>query len=324
MTVIGAFAFGRSSTTQNALDRAPVFVHLDLDVIDPEFVPRDSSSAGGLAPDKLYDLLEAVSDECEVIGFEVTAFEAPEDELERQDAAGERCTCSSRCSMPCQRGPVSQAEDQAARARRGRQLVARPPLRSLVEDLHERREQAALGGGEEKIERQHAEDKLTARERLALLIDEGTFTELGIHGRPHFSQRAMEGKEAPADGVVTGYGKVDGRLVAVCAYDFTVMAGSMGMTGELKVAACASSRSRSASRSSGCSTPPARASRRRPARCSPARAPLPRGGGDERRGPADRGADGAVRGGHRLHPRPGRLRADGEGPRLDGARRSAT
>jgi len=115
-------------------------------------------------------------------------------------------------------------------------LVARPPLRSLVEDLHERREQARLGGGEERIARQHEQDKLTARERLALLIDEGTFTELGIHGRPHFSQRAMEGKEAPADGVVTGYGKVDGRLVAVAAYDFTVMAGSMGMTGEMKVA----------------------------------------------------------------------------------------
>jgi acetyl-CoA carboxylase carboxyltransferase component len=114
-------------------------------------------------------------------------------------------------------------------------LVARPPLRSLVDDLHERREQARLGGGEERIARQHEQGKLTARERLALLIDEGTFTELGIHGRPHFSQRAMEGKEAPADGVVTGYGKLDGRLVAVAAYDFTVMAGSMGMTGELKV-----------------------------------------------------------------------------------------
>jgi acetyl-CoA carboxylase carboxyltransferase component len=115
------------------------------------------------------------------------------------------------------------------------QLVARPSLRSLVDELHERREQARLGGGEERIARQHEQDKLTARERLALLIDEGTFVELGIHGRPHFSQRAMDGKEAPADGVVTGYGKVDGRLVAVAAYDFTVMAGSMGMTGELKV-----------------------------------------------------------------------------------------
>src|SRR6187455_2939965 len=115
-------------------------------------------------------------------------------------------------------------------------LVARPPLRSLVDDLHERRERARLGGGEERIARQHEQDKLTARERLALLIDEGTFVELGLHARPHFSQRAMEGKEAPADGVVTGYGKVDGRLVAVAAYDFTVMAGSMGMTGEMKMA----------------------------------------------------------------------------------------
>jgi acetyl-CoA carboxylase carboxyltransferase component len=108
-------------------------------------------------------------------------------------------------------------------------------LRPLAEDLRVRREQIKLGGGEEKIAAQHARDKLTARERLALLIDEGTFVELGLHGRPHFSQRAMEGKDAPADGVITGYGKVNGRLTAVAAYDFTVMAGSMGMTGELKV-----------------------------------------------------------------------------------------
>ena len=108
-------------------------------------------------------------------------------------------------------------------------------LRPLVEDLHARREKARLGGGEEKIRKQHEAGKLTARERIALLIDEGTFTELGIHGRPHYSQRAMEGVEAPADGVITGYGKVNGRMVAVAAYDFTVMAGSMGMTGELKV-----------------------------------------------------------------------------------------
>jgi acetyl-CoA carboxylase carboxyltransferase component len=108
-------------------------------------------------------------------------------------------------------------------------------LRPLAEDLRARREEIRLGGGQEKIEAQHAREKLTARERLALLIDEGTFVELGIHGRPHFSQRAMEGKDAPADGVITGYGKVNGRLTAVAAYDFTVMAGSMGMTGELKV-----------------------------------------------------------------------------------------
>jgi len=108
-------------------------------------------------------------------------------------------------------------------------------LRTLAEDLEARRAQIRQGGGAEKVAAQHAADKLAARERIALLIDEGTFVELGIHGRPHFSQRAMEGKEAPADGVITGYGKVDGRLTAVAAYDFTVMAGSMGMTGELKV-----------------------------------------------------------------------------------------
>ncbi|MDQ6804589.1 MAG: acyl-CoA carboxylase subunit beta [Actinomycetota bacterium] len=108
-------------------------------------------------------------------------------------------------------------------------------LRPLAEDLEARRAQIKHGGGAEKIAAQHAAGKLTARERIALLIDDGTFVELGIHGRPHFSQRAMDGKEAPADGVITGYGRVDGRLAAVAAYDFTVMAGSMGMTGELKV-----------------------------------------------------------------------------------------
>src|SRR4051794_33622335 len=130
---------------------------------------------------------------------------------------------------------MSATEERPARAGEG-ELVARPPLRSLVEDLHERRKHARLGGGPERVERQHEQGKLTARERLALLFDGGDFAELGIHGRPHHSQRAMEGKEAPADGVITAYGKVDGRLVAVAAYDFTVMAGSMGMTGELKVA----------------------------------------------------------------------------------------
>ena len=88
-------------------------------------------------------------------------------------------------------------------------------LRPLVEDLAERRAKAKLGGGEERIARQHEQEKLTARERLDLLIDPGTFCEFGLHAQPHFSQAAMAGREAPADGVITGYGKVDGRLVAV-------------------------------------------------------------------------------------------------------------
>src|SRR3954468_20205839 len=109
-------------------------------------------------------------------------------------------------------------------------------LRPLVEELHEQRARLRMGGGQEKIDKQHDAGKLTARERIALLVDDGTFTELGIHGGIHFSVRGLEDKEAPADGVITGYGKIEGRLAAVCAYDFTVMAGSMGMTGEQKVA----------------------------------------------------------------------------------------
>ena len=108
-------------------------------------------------------------------------------------------------------------------------------MKGLVEDLHQRREKAKLGGGEEKIAVQHERGKLTARERIDLLVDPGTFVEIGIQAGPHSSQRAMEGKEAPADGVITGWGDVDGRRCAIAAYDFTVMAGSMGMTGEFKV-----------------------------------------------------------------------------------------
>ena len=114
-------------------------------------------------------------------------------------------------------------------------LPGAAPLDELTEQLHERREKAKLGGGEEKIAKQHAAGKLTARERIDLLVDEGTFVEMGLHARPHFSQRAMEGKDAPADGVITGWGEVDGRSCAIAAYDFTVMAGSMGMTGEIKM-----------------------------------------------------------------------------------------
>ena len=108
-------------------------------------------------------------------------------------------------------------------------------MRDLVEDLHGRREKAKLGGGEEKIAVQHERGKLTARERIDLLVDPGTFVEIGIQAGPHFSQRAMEGREAAADGVITGWGDVEGRRCCIAAYDFTVMAGSMGVTGELKV-----------------------------------------------------------------------------------------
>ncbi len=126
--------------------------------------------------------------------------------------------------------PGREAEEAA-----GIDSAAGSGLHDLVEDLHARRERAKLGGGEEKIAVQHERGKLTARERIDLLVDPGTFVEIGIQAGPHFSQRAMDGREAPADGVITGWGNVDGRPCCIAAYDFTVMAGSMGVTGEQKV-----------------------------------------------------------------------------------------
>jgi acetyl-CoA carboxylase carboxyltransferase component len=127
------------------------------------------------------------------------------------------------------------AEAEAAEAPAGTEHGEKTGMKALVDDLHSRREKAKLGGGAERIAKQHDAGKLTARERIDLLVDAGTFVELGLQAGPHFSQRAMEGREAPADGVITGWGEIDGRRVAIAAYDFTVMAGSMGMTGEFKV-----------------------------------------------------------------------------------------
>ena len=88
-------------------------------------------------------------------------------------------------------------------------------------------------GGAERIAKQHERGKLTVRERLDLLFDADSFVELGLLAE----QQSVRGAEVspdgtPADGVVTGHGLVDGRQVWVIAYDFTVMAGSMGAVGE--------------------------------------------------------------------------------------------
>ena len=86
-TVIGASVVETLVAVKNALDGAPVYVHLDLDVIDPAIFPAQFPAPGGLPPEKLFDLLEAVTEDCDLVGLEVTAFEAPEDEEERADAA---------------------------------------------------------------------------------------------------------------------------------------------------------------------------------------------------------------------------------------------
>jgi arginase len=79
VTVIGASNVETLVAVKNALDGAPVYVHLDLDVIDPEHFPAQFPAPGGLHPEKLYDLAEAVVEDCELVGLEITAFEAPDD-----------------------------------------------------------------------------------------------------------------------------------------------------------------------------------------------------------------------------------------------------
>ena len=86
-TVIGASVIETLVAVKNALDGAPVFIHLDFDVLDPEEFPAAVPAPGGLSSDKLYDLMEAVAEDSEVVGLEITAFEAPEDEDERADMA---------------------------------------------------------------------------------------------------------------------------------------------------------------------------------------------------------------------------------------------
>jgi len=100
--------------------------------------------------------------------------------------------------------------------------------RELYEALQRRREDAAKGGGEDRIERQHEKDKLTARERLDILLDDGSFEELGTFVRHQESSFGLDGNRPYGDGVVTGYGTIHGRLVYVFSQDFTVYGGSLG------------------------------------------------------------------------------------------------
>jgi acetyl-CoA carboxylase carboxyltransferase component len=111
-----------------------------------------------------------------------------------------------------------------------------PDMPGHAEDLRERKAAFREMGGAERIQRQHSQGKLTVRERIDLLFDDGAFDEFSLLAHHQSQAPSMQGKVTPADGVVTGIGRIDRRRVALVAYDFTVMAGSMGMVGELKAA----------------------------------------------------------------------------------------
>jgi len=100
-------------------------------------------------------------------------------------------------------------------------------MQEILEKLEARRVQARAGGGEKRVASQHAKGKLTARERIELLLDEGSFEEFDMFVEHRCTDFGMEDQKLPGDGVVTGWGTVNGRVVYVFAKDFTVFGGSL-------------------------------------------------------------------------------------------------
>ncbi len=108
-------------------------------------------------------------------------------------------------------------------------------MKDKIAILEEKEKAALLGGGKARIERQHKLGKLTARESIDLLLDKNTFVELDKFVVHRCTDFGMDKKKIPGDGVVTGYGKINGRLVFVFSQDFTVFGGSLGMVHAKKI-----------------------------------------------------------------------------------------
>src|SRR4029078_9373109 len=100
-------------------------------------------------------------------------------------------------------------------------------MQKIIEALEARRAEARLGGGQKRIDAQHGKGKLTARERLELLLDAATFEEWDMFVEHRCTDFGMENSKIPGDGVVTGYGMINGRLVFVFSQDFTVFGGAL-------------------------------------------------------------------------------------------------
>jgi propionyl-CoA carboxylase beta chain len=102
------------------------------------------------------------------------------------------------------------------------------PPKDKIQELERRNQEAFQAGGRDRIEKHHAAGKLTARERVDLLMDPGTFVEIDRFVTHRCNEFGIDKQKIPGDGVVTGYGKIDGRLVFLFAQDFTVFGGSLG------------------------------------------------------------------------------------------------
>ena len=108
-------------------------------------------------------------------------------------------------------------------------------MQNVLKELEERRAQARLGGGQKRIDAQHAKGKLTARERIELLLDEGSFEEYDMFVAHRCTEFGMDKTKMPGDGVVTGWGTVNGRMVYLYSQDFTVFGGSLSETHAKKI-----------------------------------------------------------------------------------------
>lgn len=106
---------------------------------------------------------------------------------------------------------------------------------SAIRDLDRKREKAVLGGGQSKIDKQHQTGKLTARERIEILLDKDTFVEVDGFLESRINDFDLDKRRVPGDGVVTGYGEIDGRLVFVASEDFTVIGGTLGEYHSFKI-----------------------------------------------------------------------------------------
>ncbi|MCP5307964.1 acyl-CoA carboxylase subunit beta [Cognatazoarcus halotolerans] len=108
-------------------------------------------------------------------------------------------------------------------------------MHEIIRQLEEKRQKAHLGGGQKRIDSQHAKGKLTARERIELFLDDGSFEEWDMFKEHRCTDFGMDAEHVPGDGVVTGYGTVNGRLVFVFSQDFTVFGGSLSETQAEKI-----------------------------------------------------------------------------------------
>ena len=108
-------------------------------------------------------------------------------------------------------------------------------MQDILQALEAKRDKARAGGGQKRVDAQHAKGKLTARERIEILLDEGSFEEFDMFVEHRCTEFGMDAQKFPGDGVITGQGTINGRLIYLFSKDFTVFGGSLSLTHAAKI-----------------------------------------------------------------------------------------